>query len=411
VFIAMTAVVLYFERKHADETLKKNEERFRIMADFTYDWEYWVGPDGRFIYVSPSVDRITGYRADEFMTDPQLTQRIIHPDDDNIVSKHITNEPKKGETASIEFRIITRNGEERWLGHVCQQVYDKQGNLLGIRASNRDITERKHAEELERMQLEKMAHADKMITLGTLVSGVAHEINNPTNFITLNTPILQESWQGTRPILDEYYHKEGDFAVGRFPYSALRERMDQLLEGVAEGAERITRIVASLKDFARPDPSDMHQEVDINRVIHNALTLLKSPIEKHTRHFSVSYDESIPTILGSSQKLEQVMINLIQNALEALAEETKAVSVSSRYEKKQHTIVIEVKDEGDGIAEEILSQILDPFFTTKRTSGGTGLGLPIVARIVKDHSGELTFSSELGKGTTAEIILPVKEKK
>ena len=295
--------LLYLERKHADETQKKAEERFRTMADFTYDWEYWVGPDRRFIYVSPSCERITGYRADEFMADPELAQRIIHPDDYKIVSEHIHNEPQGEETSSIEFRIITKNGEERWLGHVCQRVYDKQGNPLGIRASNRDITERKKFEELERMHIEKMAQADKMVTLGTLVSGVAHEINNPTNFITLNTPILREAWHGTRPLLDEYYHTEGDFSVGRFPYSTLRERMDQLLDGVAEGAERITRIVANLKDFARPDPSDMHQEVDINQVIQDAITLLRNPIEKRTRHFHVNYDETIPAYYRKFTKI------------------------------------------------------------------------------------------------------------
>jgi C4-dicarboxylate-specific signal transduction histidine kinase len=186
--------------------------------------------------------------------------------------------------------------------------------------------------------------------------------------------------------------------------------MDQLLEGVAEGAERITRIVAHLKDFARPDPSDMHQAVEINRVIHDAITLLRNPIEKRTKHFHVRCDETIPALLGSSQKLEQVMINLIQNSLEALADESRAVSVSSRYDETQHTIVIEVKDEGCGIAEELLPRILDPFFTTKRTSGGTGLGLPIVARIVKDHGGKLTFSSEVGTGTVANIVFPVPEK-
>jgi C4-dicarboxylate-specific signal transduction histidine kinase len=290
-------------------------------------------------------------------------------------------------------------------------MYDKQGNLLGIRADNRDITERKQYEELERIQREELAQADKMITLGTLVSGVAHEINNPTNFITLNTPILREAWHGTRPILDQHYQKEGDFYVGRFKYSVLRERMDQLFDGVAEGAERIKRIVANLKDFARPDPSDMNQNVDINQVISNAVTLLRDSIERHTKHFHVNYGDTVPTIIGSSQKLEQVMINLIQNSLEALTDEEKAVSVSSMYDGNDKVIVIEIKDEGCGIDEEILPRILDPFFTTKRTSGGTGLGLPIVARIVKDHGGELTFSSVAGKGTLANIILPVQEKK
>jgi len=282
--------------------------------------------------------------------------------------------------------------------------------LLYVERKRSDKTQRK-MEELERIQLEKMAHADKMITLGTLVSGVAHEINNPTNFITLNTPILREAWHGIRPVLDGYYKAEGDFPVGRFQYSALRERMDQLLDGVAEGAERIKRIVSSLKDFARPDPSDMNQAVEMNRVVQDAVALLKNPIEKQTRHFQVRYDETIPTIIGSSQKLEQVMINLIQNSLEALTDMEQGVFVSSLFDEHAKTIVIEVRDEGRGIGEDILSRIVDPFFTTKRTSGGTGLGLSIAARIVKDHGGELTFASIVGTGTTAKMTLPIKAKK
>jgi C4-dicarboxylate-specific signal transduction histidine kinase len=186
--------------------------------------------------------------------------------------------------------------------------------------------------------------------------------------------------------------------------------MDQLLDGVSEGAERIKRIVAHLKDFARPDPSDMNQEVDINRVIQNAIALLGNPIEKRTRYFHVRYGDTVPPIVGSSQKLEQVMINLIQNSLESLTDVEQGVFVSSRCDKNSNAILIEVKDEGCGIAKEIMSRILDPFFTTKRTSGGTGLGLPIAARIVEEHDGELTFSSEAGKGTTATISLLGKEK-
>ncbi len=280
--------------------------------------------------------------------------------------------------------------------------------LLYIERKRTDKMQRR-ADKREKKQLEKMAQADKMITLGTLVSGVAHEINNPTNFITLNTPILKEAWQGTRPVLDEHYHAHGDFSVGRFYYSELREWMDQLFDGVSEGAERITRIVASLKDFARPDPSDMNQEADINHVIHEAVTLLKNPIEKHTARFEVQCEQPLPPITGSVQKLEQVLINLIQNSLDSLTDRQQRVRVTSSYDRSHEMILVEVKDEGGGIEPEIMSRIKDPFFTTKRLSGGTGLGLSIASRMVKEHGGTLNISSEPGEGTTATLVLPVQD--
>ena len=408
IFILVTAALLYVECKHAYTRHAKIEERFRMMAEFTYDWEYWIGPDGHLVYVSPSCERMTGYRADEFIADPELITRILHSED-RMMLDSIHNPPEGDETATIEFRIITRDGEERWIGHVCQRVYDEHGIPMGIRVSNRDITKRKIYEEFERIQIEELFQADKMITLGTLVSGVAHEINNPTNFITLNTPLLREAWQGATPILDEYYDQEGDFYLGRFKYTVLRERMAQLFDGVTEGANRIKRIVASLKDFARPDPSDMNQKVDINLVIQNSITLLKNPISKRTKYFQVLCDENIPTLIGSSQKLEQVMINLIQNSLESLENQEKKVSVSSRYRVWSKEIVVEVEDEGCGIPHDVLSRIFDPFFTTKRTSGGTGLGLSIAARVVNEHGGKLSFSSTIGSGTRAKLVLPVKE--
>jgi C4-dicarboxylate-specific signal transduction histidine kinase len=292
---------------------------------------------------------------------------------------------------------------------VCQRVYDEQNNTLGIRVSNRDLTAQKKLQEQEKLQIEELAHADKMITLGALVAGVAHEINNPTNFITLNTPLIRESWKGACPILDDYYQREGEFYVGRFKYSVLRERMDGLLDGVSEGAKRIKRIVTSLKDYARPDPSDMNQMVDINQVIQNAITLMSNPIKKRTDHFHTDLYEPIPKCTGSSQKLEQVMINLIQNSLDSLADNEKAVFVSSRYNAPNKLVIVEVRDEGCGIDPELLPRIMDPFFTMKRSAGGTGLGLPIADRIMKDHGGKLVFSSVPDSGTTARLEIKVRE--
>lgn len=278
--------------------------------------------------------------------------------------------------------------------------------LLYIERKRTDEMQR-NADAQEKLRIEKMAHADKMITLGTLVSGVAHEINNPTNFITLNTPILKEAWQGTRPVLDDYYQLHGDFEVGRFQYSELRELMDQLFDGVTEGAERITRIINGLKDFARPDPSEMNQDVDLNHVIQEAIILLRNSIEKRTSRFDVQCEQSLPPIIGSVQKLEQVLINLIQNSLDSLNETQQGVRVRSSYDPAANAVIVEVKDEGSGIDPDILPRIHDPFFTTKRQSGGTGLGLSIAAGIVKEHRGSLSFSSESGQGTTATLTLPV----
>jgi PAS domain S-box-containing protein len=134
------------ERKEAEEALRASEERFRTVADYTYDWEYWRGADGRFQYVSPSCERITGYSPDEFMADPALLERIVHPDDRQKVVGHFKGELPRAATHTAEYRIISRSGEERWIEHICQPVFGVDKRWLGQRASNRDITDRKRAE-------------------------------------------------------------------------------------------------------------------------------------------------------------------------------------------------------------------------------------------------------------------------
>ena len=134
------------ERKEAEEALRASEERFRTVADYTYDWEYWRGPNDRFRYVSPSCQRITGYSAEEFMTDPDLLERIVHPDDRKKLVRHFRDELPISSSHSTEYRIISREGEERWIEHICQPVYGVDQCWLGQRASNRDITDRKKAE-------------------------------------------------------------------------------------------------------------------------------------------------------------------------------------------------------------------------------------------------------------------------
>jgi PAS domain S-box-containing protein len=135
------------ERKKLESELKESQERYRIVADFTYDWEYWIGPDRNLIYVSPSCERISGYSPEEFINDPGLLEKITHPKDVAMFRKHLLEDSTSEKyTDVIRYRIITKQGEERWISHGCQPVYSDKGTFLGRRVSNRDITERKNAE-------------------------------------------------------------------------------------------------------------------------------------------------------------------------------------------------------------------------------------------------------------------------
>ena len=132
-------------RRRADEALQASEQRFRTLADFCYDWDYWLAPDRRLIYVSPSCERITGYRPEEFIADPDLLLRVVHPEDRSGWEQHLRAEPTTGPKA-MDFRIVSRSGEVCWIGHLCQPVFSSRGEYLGHRVSNRDITERKRSQ-------------------------------------------------------------------------------------------------------------------------------------------------------------------------------------------------------------------------------------------------------------------------
>lgn len=142
------------ERKQAEEALRSSEERFRMVADFAYDWEYWVNPDGNYVYVSPSCERITGFGVTDFLEDSSLLETIAHPKDQQMILRHVQEELESREPLHLDFRIITASGQERWISHYCQPVYSAD-RCLGRRASNRDITLRRQAEEALRESEEK----------------------------------------------------------------------------------------------------------------------------------------------------------------------------------------------------------------------------------------------------------------
>jgi polar amino acid transport system substrate-binding protein len=274
----------------------------------------------------------------------------------------------------------------------------------------REVAERKRsAEELKEKQ-ELLIQAAKMASLGTLVSGVAHEINNPNALILVNIDILKDYYADTRRIVDEYFERHGDFAVAGISYSRLKDRLPEKFDDIRESARRIKRIVDDMKDFARKSDTGELSETDLNTVVASAVRLVENAIRKATRRFSAEYAADLPCVRGNPQRIEQVVVNIIINACQSLKSVDAGISVRTAFERDRGTVLLEVRDEGEGILPENISHLTDPFFTTKRVKGGTGLGLSVSAGIIKEHKGSMDFESVPGKGTTVMIRFPVPEK-
>ncbi|MFO7577730.1 MAG: transporter substrate-binding domain-containing protein [Pelovirga sp.] len=288
-----------------------------------------------------------------------------------------------------------------WSRTLRQQV------ALRTEELEREVAERKRAAQELQLRQKQLLHADKMTSLGILVAGVAHEINNPNGLLQLSLPQLSKAYQSMEPILEEHYRQQGDFRLGWFNYSRMRAEIPQMLREMLESSNRIKRIVEDLKDFARSHDSGHDDAVDLNQVTTAALRLLDNTIRKATRNFRVTYEAQLPGFHGNGHRIEQVVVNLVLNACQALTSSEQAISVRTFSAAADGMVALEVCDSGCGIDEAGLERITDPFFTTKREIGGTGLGLSISAGIVKDHRGQLEFSSQPGGGTTVRLFLPI----
>ena len=295
------------------------------------------------------------------------------------------------------------------LGLMASVVWSR---TLQLRVASRteelanEVAERKLAlEELSRHQA-RLIQADKMASLGILVSGVAHEINNPNGLMLLNLPILRDVYADALAALEERYAREGDFLLGGVSYGRMRQEVPQMLEEMVHASQRIKRIVEDLKDFARPDAVAVKEPFDLNRVVQAAVRLVDPSLRKATNRFSAAYGDGLPQVFGNPQRIEQVVVNLLINACQSLPASDRAIALTTAHDPAEGKVVLTVRDEGVGIPAEHLPRLTDPFFTTKRESGGTGLGLSISAGIVQEHGGEISFTSPPGGGTAVTLTLP-----
>ncbi len=340
---------------------------------------------------------------------PFLKDYIYETDRENlsilfkkILSGSLALEPSK----RFEMMIRSPKGGKKilsWYYSLLKEENDAERKIL---ISAEDITEKRFLEEKNMEQQQQLMEASKMVALGTLVTGVAHEINNPNNFITLNTPILEEVWESCVPILEAYFKKNGDFSLGGLPYREMKTQVPKLFSGILLGAERIKKIVDNFKNFARHKKTNLNEKVNLNEVVKASVSLIEVHIQKSTRDFSMNLSPEIPLIRGDFYRLEQVAVNLLQNACQSLPNPKKGIEVSTFFNAREDRVILQIKDEGMGIPRDIIPRIKDPFFTTRREAGGTGLGLSISSAIVEEHGGFLHFHSEPGQGTIVTVTLP-----
>ncbi len=309
---------------------------------------------------------------------------------------------KYGSAVTLVF-LLALAGTLVWSRTLKKQV------AMRTAALEHEVQERKRSVEELQLRQQQLVQADKMASLGVLVSGVAHEINNPNALILLNAPLVIDYVKDVQPIVEAYYQEHGDFTAAGLPYSRMRAKVLSKLLEMQDGAKKIKRIVDDLKGFARRDETGYSCLFDLNVAAQTAVRLAENTIQKSTNRFNGTYANDLPKIKGNAQRIEQVIVNLILNACQALRNADEGISLSTIYDRDRGEAVLKIHDEGEGIAPEALPRLTDPFFTTKREQGGTGLGLSVSDGIVKEHRGSMEFTSILGQGTTATLRLPALE--
>ncbi|GJQ64590.1 MAG: hypothetical protein SCALA702_36430 [Melioribacteraceae bacterium] len=387
-----------------------NEDRYSRLIDYLTDYVYTVKIwDGEVVETEhgPGCYSVTGYYSDDYREDPKLWYRMVHEDDKEAVLEQANKALAGEEVNPLEHRIIHRDGSVKWVKNSIVLSKDGRGRVYEYNGLINDITGLRKAKEAADLRQKQLIQADKMATLGILIAGIAHEINNPNNFILLNVSLFTKIWEDIKPILQEYHEEHGDFVLAGMSYSESFGKVNDSLSGITSGAHRIQKIVRSLTHFARNDSGNLNNKVDLKSVIDNARLIAGNLIKNSTSNFSVDYPENIPELRGNYQQLEQVLINTINNACQALPDKTGYVKISVSCDEEKNLVIISIKDSGEGIPPEQLKHIFDPFFTTKREKGGTGLGLSISYHIIQNHGGSMEIESKTGEGTTCKITLPV----
>ena len=358
------------ERKQMERKLLESEERYRSVIENAHDMIQSVTPDGRFIFVNPAWLQTLGYTEAE-LSDLNVFN-IIHPESlahcQKLFAKVMHGESLK----NIQATFIAKDGSEVLVEGSAAPRY-VGSDIVATQGIFHDITERRKMEE-------QLIVTDRLASIGELSSGVAHELNNPlTSVIGFSDLLLDRD---------------------------LPNDLRQDLEIINREAKRTAGVVKNLLTFARKHETE-RSSVNINNIIEKVLELRAYEQKVNNVEVNTRFASDLPEIMADGFRLQQVFINIIINAEHFMIETHKRGTMTITTERAGDIIRVSFSDDGPGIAKENMGHVFDPFFTTKEVGKGTGLGLSISYGIITEHGGKIYAKSELDKGATFVIELPV----
>jgi PAS domain S-box-containing protein len=363
--------------------LKDSEEKYKSIVENSSDLIMLTEPDGTITYLSPACYHVLEYDINDLLNTKKDT---VYEEDAEKYQTNFVYAIRKGQNGSnVEYRILTKEGKIKWVSHSWSVIFqnDEVPSVKLIVSLLRDITSLKNTEKQKEEMQKQIFLSSKLASIGELAAGIAHEINNPLAVI-----------QGTIDIIDNEMEEK----------KIENELIHSVIDKQGRSVQRIATIVNGLRVYARMDTS-VEELVDIHKVIEDSLSLVEFIYKKESIEIEKKLNAKASCIVGNTGKIQQVIMNLLSNAKDALKDkEIKKITLST--ENSSQYLVMKIHDNGCGIPKENIDKIFDTFFTTKPVGQGTGLGLGIVHSIINSVRGTINVESKINIGTTFIITVP-----
>jgi two-component system sensor kinase FixL len=374
-------------RKEAEEQLRRSEAELRLAQELANLGNYVMHTDGITTdYFSPQLHRILGVRpGEERVGREEFLGRWVHPSDRTRVAAEFARMDAGKSALDIEYQVVLRDGTVKHLHHLAQAVFGPDGRVQKYVGTIHDVTDRRRAEDEARVLQERLTHFSRLSTMGEMAAGLAHEINQPLSAIATYAQACQR------------LIRQPDLEI---------EDVVGALEQINAQALRAGEVIRRLRNFVK-NREVKREPVNCARLLEDLRTLAETDARLHNIRLRLDCQEPLPTVYADPIQLQQVVLNLVRNAIDAMAdapEDRREVVLMTR-EATDGEVEVTVADHGTGLAPEATEHLFNPFFTTK--ASGTGLGLAISRSIVRAHGGRLWHTPNDGCGVRFHFTLPV----